>query len=66
MKKKVEELTPGYFLVGDGRSRLYINEVESTENEVHLHHQWGTLTFTRGDEVEAARPMTPRPLPSDL
>lgn len=65
-----KDLKPGYFLVGDGRTRLYVRDVVKSGAIVTLHHKLGeksfTLEYNENDEVDAARPMEPRLLPSDL
>lgn len=66
MRLKAGELRPGYFLVGDGRSRLYISNVENKDGLVTLSHQWGTLEYPEDTELEAARPMEPKLTPTDL
>lgn len=66
MKVKAKDLGPGYFLVGDGRSRLYIKKAEYNGNSVLVHHHWGVLSLGENEEVEAARPNDPRPLPKDV
>lgn len=70
MRMLAKDLKPGYFLVGDGRTRLYIGDVTKADGVVTLHHSLGyrqfTLDFDENDEVDAARPMEPRILPSDL
>jgi len=66
MRMKAEDLQPKYFLVGDGRTRLFVHDVEVAGDKVIVTHHWGQLEFDVGTDVDAARPMEPKILPSDL